>query len=182
MNRGIVVAVAVVLAGCVSLTPAQQKGADESRAFLKAAAAAYKVWTPGLVVGPTNTEGGRYQQGTIFVNSTMLASPNREALLAHEFGHYLLGHEPRRIYNQLDWQREGELREQAANVKAVEILMRVKQISEAEAVRIMRRKFEAIIRYYERGGAGAWVPGHKTPHEELADFLAAFPQHRLASD
>ena len=166
---------ALLLAGCATLTAQQATGLAEAKAFVQAAARAYGVWTPGIVAGPTANEGGYYKQGTIFVRNTVLTSPVRDALLAHEFAHYLLGHEPHIIHDRHAWQREQEERERQANIKSVEILMRAKGISQAQAVQLVRQKLERIARAYERGVAGSWVPGHKPPKQELADLMAVFP-------
>jgi hypothetical protein len=82
------VALALLLLGsCATLTADQQAGLDEAKAFLAAAAKAYGVWTPGLVVGSTTNEGGYYRGGTIFMRDSMLTWKYRDATLAHEFSH-----------------------------------------------------------------------------------------------
>jgi hypothetical protein len=177
------VALALLLLGsCATLTADQQAGLDEAKAFLAAAAKAYGVWTPGLVVGSTTNEGGYYRGGTIFMRDSMLTWKYRDATLAHEFSHYLLGHESRKVADRHAWQREQEIRERDANIKSVEVLMRAKGLTQAEAIQLVRGKLEGIARAYQRGVSGAWVPGHKPPAEEVADFLAAFPAAATAGE
>ena len=71
--------------------------------------------------------GAVYRQGNIYVNVRMLDSPNLTKTIAHELGHYVLGHDsiiPQAV-SQAEYQRAQEVRELDANAKAVEILMRV---------------------------------------------------------
>lgn len=84
---------ALVVAGCLSLTPAQQQGTAAVRAFATRAAELYGIWKPGYVFGPTAGEGALYRQGTLYVSSKELTAPSLLALIAHEMGHYVLGHD-----------------------------------------------------------------------------------------
>jgi hypothetical protein len=103
-------------AGCVSLTPAPQRGADDVRAMADEMARVYDVPRIAVIVGD-NIEGvgldhDRPLTGTL----------------------------------SLDWQREQELRELDANAKSVEILARIRRLSEAEALGVVHEHLLAFNR------------------------------------
>ena len=119
-------ALVLALTGCVTLTPQQQDKVGEMQRFADRATALYG--KPSIRISiqrATNLNiGALYRQGNIFVNVRMLDSPNLTKLLAHELGHYILGHDgfiPQAV-SQAEWQRGQEQRELDANAKAVEIL------------------------------------------------------------
>ena len=119
-------ALSLALTGCVSLTPQQQDKVAEIQRFADRATALYG--KPSIRISTqraTNLNiGAIYRQGNIFVNVRMLDSPNLTKLMAHELGHYVLGHDgfiPQAV-SQAEWQRGQEQRELDANAKAVEIL------------------------------------------------------------
>ena len=99
---------ALVLAGCVSLTPQQQEQVDDLQRFADRTTLLYAL--PRLRISiqlPTNQNiGAVYRQGNVLVNVRMLGSPGLTKLIAHELGHYVLGHEPAStISSQSQWQR-----------------------------------------------------------------------------
>src|SRR3989454_3860481 len=99
---------ALVLAGCVSLTPQQQEQVDDLQRFADRTTLLYAL--PRLRVSiqlPTNQNiGAVYRQGNVLVNVRMLGSPGLTKPIAHELGHYVLGHEPAStISSQSQWQR-----------------------------------------------------------------------------
>ena len=56
--------------------------------------------------------GGVYRQGNIFLNVRMLDSPGLTKLVAHELGHYVLGHDsitPQAV-SQAEWERAAQTR------------------------------------------------------------------------
>ena len=172
-------AVSFLLAGCVSLTPQQQAKVDEIRSFADRTTKIYDL--PGVrisIQSATNLNiGAVYRQGNIFVNVKMLDSPGLTKLIAHELGHYVLGHEPAAsVSTQADWQRAQQQRELDANAKAVEILVRAKGMSQREAVQVVADALQRAQRAVERGAP--LTPGHLTPAEELADLRARFPESR----
>lgn len=171
-----------VAAGCVSLTPAQQRGADEVRAMADATARVYRVRRIAVLVGGNvDGVGGTYRRGLFTITTDMLTSRHRDAIVAHELAHYLLDHDrPFAGTLSLDWQREQELRELDANAKAVEILMRVRGLPEAEALRIVYEHLLAFNRLVvARRTVIPW--GHRAPCEEIADLLSRFPTYRAWS-
>ena len=87
--------------------------------------------------------------------------------MAHELAHYILGHDmPVAGASMGEFQRAQELRELDANAKAVEILMRVKGMTEREAVQMIVAHLTGAQRAEDRGGTRA--RGHRAPTEEIA--------------
>ena len=162
---GVVVVCAVLAAGCVSLTPVQQRGAEAVRAMADETARVYRVRRIWVLVGDhVEGVGGTYRGG-----------------IAHELAHYLLDHDrPLAGTLSLDWQREQEQRELDANAKAVEILIRVRGFSEEQALRTI---FDHLATFHrlvvEQRTVIPW--GHRPPCEEIADLLRRFPSYRAWS-
>jgi Zn-dependent peptidase ImmA (M78 family) len=174
-----ILAASLLLAGCVSLTPEQRAKVDEIQSFADRTTRVYNL--PGVrisIQSATNLNiGAMYRQGNIFVNVRMLDSPSLTKLIAHELGHYVLGHEPAAsVSSQADWQRAQQQRELDANAKAVEILVRAKGMSQREAVQMVADSLQRAQRAVDRGAP--LTPGHLTPAEELADLRARFPESR----
>jgi hypothetical protein len=179
MRRLAAALVAAVLAGgCVSLTPAQQRGAEEVRALADATARAYRVPRIGVIVGDNvDGVGGTYRRGLFTVTTSMLTSRHRDSIVAHELAHYLLDHDrPLAGTLAVDWQREQELRELQANAKAVEILTRVRRLPEEQALSLVYDHLLSFNRLLaERRTVIPW--GHRPPCAEIADLLGRFPRH-----
>lgn len=169
-------------AGCVTLTPAQQRGADEVRAMADEMARVYGVSRIAVIVGD-NIEGvgGTYRRGLFTITTSMLTSRHRDSIVAHELAHYLLDHDrPHASSLSLDWQREQELRELDANAKAVEILVRVRRLPEQEALSVVYHHLLAFNRLVvARRTVIPW--GHRAPCDEIEDLLGRFPAHRAWS-
>lgn len=166
---------ALLAAGCVSLTPQQEAARADTRAFLERAARVYHVRAPALVVGDQTADlAASYRNGVILVGTSLLSSRARDAVLAHEFAHYLLGHEaPLRAVDRVGQGNEQYQRELAANVKSVEVLARMNGGDEGQALRVVYSKF-----LWQRRGeqAGRPIPwGHRSACQEAADVVAAFP-------
>jgi hypothetical protein len=175
-------AAALVPAGCVSLTPAQEQAVAEVRAMADDTARAYGVSRIAVLVG-SNIEGvgGSYRRGLFTISTPMLRSGHRDSVVAHELAHYLLGHDrPLSGALALDWQREQERRELDANAKAVEILVRVRGFREEQALSLIYDHLLAFNRLVV--AARTVIPwGHRPPCEEIADLLERFPAHRAWS-
>lgn len=168
----------LALAGCVSLTPEQQRSEAEIKAFADETSRAYGLSRIALLVGrDVASTGGTYRRGLFTISTPPLLSPYRDSVVAHEMAHYVLGHDvPLSSSTGYDHQRQQELRELDANAKAVEILVRVRRISEEQALRIMYAHLIAVHRGVQRGTA-MLAPGHRPPCEEAADLLGRFPRH-----
>jgi hypothetical protein len=180
-GRGLGLAVALGVltsaAGCVSLTPQQRDKVADVQKFADATADAYGLFRIPVTVEPSTNlgMGGRYRQGNFYLNVEMLDSGHLTALVAHELAHYVLGHDaPMSGSATAEFQRAQELRELDANAKAVEILVRVKRMSQPQAVRTMAIYLRTAQSAQTRGAANA--PGHRPPAEEIADLVARFPE------
>ena len=181
-QRALGLLVCALVAGCVSLTPGQQRAADEVRAMADEMARVYGVRRIAVLVGDDmDGVGGTYRRGLFTITTSMLTSRHRDSIVAHELAHYLLDHDrPLAGTLSLDWQREQERRELDANAKAVEILMRVRGLSEEQALRIVYDHLFAFNRLVvERRTVIPW--GHRAPCEEIADLLGRFPRQRAWS-
>lgn len=173
-----VLSVALLATGCVSLTPAQQRGADQVRALADATARVYGVPRIAVVVGDNvDGVGGTYRRGLFTITTSMLTSRHRDSIVAHELAHYLLDHDrPHRGTLALEWQREQELRELEANAKAVEILTRVRRLPEEQALSLVYDHLLSFNRLVsERRTVIPW--GHRPPCAEIADLLGRYPRH-----
>jgi hypothetical protein len=173
-----VLALVLAASGCVSLTPVQQRGADEVRTMADATARLYRVPRIYVLVGDNVAGvGGTYRSGLFTITTSMLTSRHRDSIVAHELAHYLLGHDrPLAGTLALDWQREQELRELEANAKAVEILTRVRRMPEEQALSLVYDHLLGFNRLVaERRTVIPW--GHRAPCDEIADLLGRFPAH-----
>ena len=180
MNRALrllcVLSVVVLVGGCVSLTPAQQDRAAEVQRFADATTQAYGMMPVRVTVQASNRLGigGVYRQGNLYLSGDALDSGHLTALAAHELGHYLLGHEPISGVSMAEFVKAQERRELDANAKAVEILMRVRGMPRAQAVRTMVVYLRSAQNAQSHGTPNA--PGHRPAAEEIADLIARFPE------
>ena len=165
-----------VAGGCVSLTPRQKDTLTDVQQFADATAKAYGLMRIPVSVQPgTNLGiGGTYRQGNFYLNANTLDSGHLTALVAHELGHYVLGHEPTSGVSMAELLKAQEVRELDANAQAVEILVRARGMTQAQAVRTMVVYLRSAQNAQSRGQPNA--PGHRAPSEEIADLLARFPQ------
>src|SRR5262245_8829866 len=172
----------LILTGCVSLTPPQEQRLDEVQRFADRATAVYG--KPSLTISvqrATNLNiGALYRQGNIFLNERMLDSANLKKTIAHELGHYVLGHSGfiANVTSQAEWQRAQEQKELDANAKAVEILMRADGMTELEAVKLVGDALRRSAENQTRNNLPL-TPGHLPASAELADLLARFPDSAL---
>src|SRR5574341_1119896 len=91
----LLVAFAIAVGGCVTLTPQQQDMVAEAQRFADATTAAYDLPRIRVTVQPATNLGigGHYRQGNFYLNVQMLNSGNLTAVVAHELAHYVLGHD-----------------------------------------------------------------------------------------
>jgi len=178
-TMGLVAVTALVLAGCTTLTPAQQQSDAEVRGFADRTARAYGL--PGihvLVSHNPHDPPGSYGRGFFSVSSITLTSTFRDAIVAHELAHYVLGHDAPLPGDGYEEQRRAyQAREQDANAKSVEILERVGGMSEERALKTVYAYLLGVhwaLERYPRLN----LSGHKPPCEEIADLLARFPDQR----
>ena len=168
--------VAALAAGCNTLTPAQNRSLDEVRVFADDAARVYGLH-PIHVLVSHNPESpvGTYRRGFFAVNELVLRSEFRDAIVAHELAHYVLGHDaPLAGPTPEARLREREQRELDANATSVEILRRVRGVPEDQALRMAYSYLLNVHRRLQRS-PGEDLLGHRPPCEEIADLLARYP-------
>jgi hypothetical protein len=169
--------VAALAAGCSSLTPAQDRSLDEVRAFADETARRYGL-PPIHVLVSYNPESpvGSYRRGFFAVNRLVLGSEFRDAIVAHELAHYVLGHDVALPgATPAIRRREREQRELDANAKSVEILAAVRKVPEDQALRMVYSYLLNVHRRLKRA-PGEDLLGHRPPCDEIADLLARYPQ------
>ena len=169
----------LAVGGCAAVvTTDQQRSEAEIRFFADETARLYELPKVSLLVNEdVPSTSAFYRRGQLAVSAMLLQSAYRDAVVAHEMARYVLGHDaPLRAEVGYERQREHELREMEANAKAVEILMRVKGLSEEQALRTEYAVLLAFHRATQRG-PGRMPPGHRPACEEAADLLGRFPQY-----
>jgi hypothetical protein len=169
----------LLLAGCATLTPPQQESLAEVRALAEETARVYGRAPIHLLVShDPESPPGSYRRGFFSVSMPVLTSPFRDAIVAHELAHYVLGHEkPLRGTTAAEHERDYQQRELDANAKGVEILTRVAGMSEARALKTMYDYLVGILWALERYPR-LNLRGHKPPCEEIADLLGRFTAQR----
>ncbi|HJR03528.1 MAG TPA: hypothetical protein VKA83_17960 [Methylomirabilota bacterium] len=171
------VAVAVLAAACSTLTPGQDRSLDEVRAFADETARRYgREPIHVLVSHNPDSPVGSYRRGFFAVNRLVLGSEFRDAIVAHELAHFVLGHDAPLAGATGDARRrEVEQRELDANAKAVEILAWVRAVPEDQALRMVYSYLLNVHRRLQRS-PGEDLLGHRPPCDEIADLLGRYPQ------
>lgn len=173
----------VLLVGCATLTPEQRTGRREAQAFLGTAAARFGVRPVALRIYESPNYDGLYHAGVVTISPYMLTAYHRDALLAHEFGHFLLNHDAPLggdLTHQIATQR---VRELEASVTAVSVLRRVHGWNEQQAVeRVYWLLYSMHANPANRtpGGVRYTAVGIDVhvPCEEAAQLLRRFPASR----
>ena len=169
---------ACLFVACSTLNPAQQRSEAEVRGFADRTARAYGL-SPIHVLVSHNPQDppGSYRRDFFSVSAVTLTSTFRDAIVAHELAHYILGHDAPLPGDSSDEMRRAyQERELDANAKAVEILARVGGMSEERALKTMYAYLLGVhwaLERYPRLN----LSGHKPPCEEIADLLTRFPDH-----
>jgi IrrE N-terminal-like domain len=171
---------AALAGGCFSLTAAQSRSLSEVRAFADATTQTYGLQPIHVLVShDPESPVGAYRRDFFAVNPLVLSSQFRDAIVAHELAHYVLGHDaPLTGATAEDRRREREQRELDANAKAVEILTRVKGVPEDDA---LRRVYVYLLNVHHRlqRAPDEDLLGHRPPCEEIADLLTRFPRQAV---
>lgn len=184
MRRAVLLGLGLLLlGGCTTLTRPQRHSLGEVRALADQTARLYGRPPIHLVVSPDlDAPPGSYRRGSFSLNAQALTSPFRDAIVAHELGHYVLGHEePLHGNTDAELERDYQQRELDANAKAVEILRRVAGMSEVRALKAMYDYLLGVQMVRERSPQ-LNLRGHKPPCEEIADLLTRFPTQRAWTD
>jgi len=166
------------LASCPPLTPLQAQALAEVRRMVDETARVYRVTPVSVMVARVSGVAAFYLPRVLLIAPATLTSPDRDATIAHELAHDLLGHaSPRGDAPPLRGGAAEEAEEMDANVKSVELLARVKAWPERVALEAVYRK---LLRQHRAVAAGQAVPvpGHAAPCTEINDLLRRFPQHR----
>jgi hypothetical protein len=171
------VATAALAAACSTLTPAQDRSLDEVRAFADETARRYGLQPIHVLVSHNpDSPVGSYRRGFFAVNRLVLGSEFRDAIVAHELAHYVLGHDaPLAGGTTNSRRREVEQRELDANATSVEILAWVRQVPEDQALRMVYSYLLNVHRRLQRS-PGEDLLGHRPPCDEIADLLRRYPQ------
>jgi hypothetical protein len=175
----------VAVAGCATarpvLTADQQQGLAWAIEFADATSRLYGTGRIPVVAGQTPGFGALWRNGTVHVVPGALTADWRDALLAHELGHAVLGHGTGASPGSFDGAPSGRgdrrmvPKELDANAKAVEILTRVKGWSERRSLRAV---YWWLLGQHREEQAGRPVPpGHLPACEEIQNLLGRFPQH-----
>ena len=167
---------AALAVACSTLSPSQDKSLEEVRGFADETARRYNL-PPIHVLVSHNPESpvGTYRRGFFAVNELVLRSEFRDAIVAHELAHYVLGHDaPLAGLTPEARLREREQRELDANATSVEILRRVRGVPEDQALRMAYSYLLNVHRRLQRS-PGEDLLGHRPPCEEIADLLARYP-------
>ncbi len=173
-------ATAALAAACSMMTPAQDRSLDEVRAFADETTRRYGL-PPIHVLVSHNPDSpvGSYRRGFFAVNRLVLGSEFRDAIVAHELAHYVLGHDaPLAGATNDARRREVEQRELDANATSVEILAWVRQVPEDQALRMVYSYLLNVHRRLQRS-PGEDLLGHRPPCDEIADLLGRFPQQAV---
>jgi IrrE N-terminal-like domain len=171
------VAMVALAAACSTLTPAQDRSLDEVRAFADETASRYgREPIHVLVSHAPDSPVGSYRRGFFAVNRLVLSSEFRDAIVAHELAHYVLGHDaPLAGATNAARRREREQRELDANATAVEILVWVRHVPEDQALRMVYSYLLNVHRRLLRS-PGEDLLGHRPPCDEIADLLGRYPR------
>jgi hypothetical protein len=165
-------AAGLFLAGCTTLTlltPDQDAGLAEVRRMSQTIAphVQVEVGTPAHPV-----LGAQYdaRRDVIVFRPSALGGRYREALMAHELGHVVLGH-----HLMPGSKEERAAREVDAHVAAVGILVTTHGLSEREALGMVYDWLSAASRHEARVGRDG--TDHLPACQQAAELLARFPQY-----
>ncbi|HKZ04583.1 MAG TPA: hypothetical protein VJU81_03860 [Methylomirabilota bacterium] len=179
--RLIAAALAVTaLAGCVSLTPAERESAEEAQRFLDETSRAYGVQRVTLMLGSAGRGDAATIRagGLITLNEKFLGDRDvRDKVLAHEMAHLILGHMDRPPESR----DARERREIEADVQAVEILRRVRGMTEARAFALVTAYALALKKDLD-GGGRVDAMGHGHPCLKVEGLIRAYPRQQAVLD
>lgn len=175
---GILLCSLIIIAGCASLTPAQDQALRDAQAFADATTWAYGLGRVRVVAeSPSPGVGATFRRGIIALNQTVLTSPFLDVLMAHELGHAVLGHEGPVLLQATQVLTQREL---DANAKAVEILVRIKRKTQADALWSMLAFLRSIHSTPADQERGLLPVGHPPICVQIEDLLRRVPDHQYS--
>jgi len=170
----------LLLTGCTTLTPAQQESVEAAQRFLDQTSKAYGVQRVTLMLG----SAGRGEAATIRAGGLVtmgyeyLTYPDvRDTILAHEMAHLILGHLNRHA-NSYD---ENQQREIDADIEAVEILQRVRGMTEPRAFSLVAA-YALTLKKGVDSGSLAFRSGHPPPCRKVEALIKAYPRQQAMLD
>ena len=179
----------ILLTGCAAstayapLTPDQRVAAAGAQRLADRIAEIYQVSAVNVLVGRLAPGQGAliHGNGVITLPQESLDLPEmiRDAYLAHEMAHWILGHvasPPVTVTEQEQQQREID-----ADIKAVEILMQSRSLSQTRAFAAVYAQMMASKQTLDEGKA---VPlaSHPDPCRKMSALLAAYPAEQAFVD
>lgn len=171
---------AIALAACTTLTPADRESAEDAQSFLDRVSRAYDVQKVTLMLGSAGRGDAATIRpgGLITMDHQFLAQPDvRDTVLAHEMAHLILGHMDR----PPDSRDAREQREIDADVKSVEILRRVRGMSEARAFSLVATYVLTLKKSLDQGGR-VHSMGHGHPCRKVEALIKAYPRQQAVLD
>ena len=171
---------AIALAACTTLTPADRESAEDAQSFLDRVSRAYDVQKVTLMLGSAGRGDAATIRpgGLVTMDHQFLAQPDvRDTVLAHEMAHLILGHMDR----PPDSRDAREQREIDADVKSVEILRRVRGMSEARAFSLVATYVLTLKKSLDQGGS-VHTMGHGHPCRKVEALIKAYPRQQAVLD
>lgn len=171
---------AIALAACTTLTPADRESAEDAQSFLDRVSRAYDVQKVTLMLGSAGRGDAATIRpgGLVTMDHQFLAQPDvRDTVLAHEMAHLILGHMDR----PPDSRDAREQREIDADVKSVEILRRVRGMSEARAFSLVATYVLTLKKSLDQGGR-VHTMGHGHPCRKVEALIKAYPRQQAVLD
>jgi hypothetical protein len=177
----------VLLTGCAAsttsapLTTNQRAIAAAAQRLADRIAEVYRVSPVNVLLGPLAPGQGAliHRNGIMTLSPEILDFPEpiRDAYLAHEMGHWILGH----VTDPAVAVSEQQQREIDADIKAVEILMRSKSMPATRAFAAVYAQQMASKQTLDEGKT---VPlaSHPDPCRKMAALLAAYPAEQAFVD
>jgi hypothetical protein len=167
--------------GAPALTASQRDVAAGAQRLADRIAEIYQVPTVSVLLGPASTSVGAsiHRSGVMTVTLALLDFPEtiRDAYIAHEMAHWILGHVVGATVKVSDLPQ----REIDADVKAVEILMRAKHLSQTRAFASVYAQQMASKQSLDAGQTTP-LASHPDPCRKMAALLAAYPAERAFVD
>jgi hypothetical protein len=117
-----------------------------------------------------------YTRGTLYLNRRLLSASNLDVVIAKSLADEML-RAPSKATSLAERERERAEQDRGANVRSVDILVRVKGAPERDALEEMYAWLLGIRRAAAPDGRPPG-PGARAGCDAITDLLGRFPQHR----